>query len=77
MPHEVRSKVLGMAGKGSALIIEMLWSSSPYLPAHNGGQKYKEPLGFHLEPTGCSKAMIFSVGFAALVVFRALGGCVF
>jgi len=45
IPGEVRSKVLGLAGKGSALIIEMLWSTSAYLPAHNGGLKYKEPLG--------------------------------
>lgn len=42
IPGEVRSKVLGLAGKGSALIIEMLWSTSAYLPAHNGGLKYKE-----------------------------------
>eukprot|EP00435_Cladocopium_sp_Y103_P071741 s574_g38.t1 len=42
VPSEVRSKVLSLAGKGSALIIEMLWSNSTYLPAHNGGLKYKE-----------------------------------
>ena len=44
MPREVHRKVIELAGPG-ALVIEMQWSNSQYLPAHNGGEKYKELLG--------------------------------
>ena len=59
IPSEVRSKVLGLAGKGSALIIEMLWSSSAYLPAHKGGLKYKEPLGLIFGDWGSPKLPVW------------------
>jgi len=39
VPHEVKEKVLSVAGRG-ALVIEMLWSTGAYLPAHDNGQKY-------------------------------------
>eukprot|EP00435_Cladocopium_sp_Y103_P005040 s188_g1.t1 len=39
VPAEVREKVKSTAGSG-ALVIEMLWSSSSYLPAHDNGRKY-------------------------------------
>ena len=35
--QEVHKKVLSL-GKGNALVIEMLWSGSAYLPAHNQGR---------------------------------------
>eukprot|EP00434_Breviolum_minutum_P019208 symbB.v1.2.016930.t1/scaffold1305.1/size135414/2 len=41
VPNEVHRKVIELAGPG-ALVIEMQWSNSVYLPAHNGGEKYKE-----------------------------------
>jgi len=41
VPNEVHRKVIELAGPG-ALVIEMQWSNSLYLPAHNGGEKYKE-----------------------------------
>lgn len=39
-PAEVREKVKSTAGSRGALVIEMLWSSSSYLPAHDNGRKY-------------------------------------
>lgn len=39
VPREVKEKVLSVAGRG-ALVIEMLWSTGAYLPAHDNGQKY-------------------------------------
>ncbi|CAK9059403.1 Glyoxylate reductase [Durusdinium trenchii] len=44
VPPEVMKKVLDIA-RGGALVIEMLWSTSSYLPAHNNGQKYKQIAG--------------------------------
>lgn len=40
LPLEVREKVKTTAGSRGALVIEMLWSSSSYLPAHDNGRKY-------------------------------------
>lgn len=40
VPAEVREKVKSTAGSRGALVIEMLWSSSSYLPAHDNGRKY-------------------------------------
>ena len=47
VPAEVREEVKRLARPtGGGVVIEMQWGSSAYLPAHNGGLKYREPLGF-------------------------------
>lgn len=44
MPEEVRRKVIRTAAscEGAAVVVEMLWSSTEYLPLHGNGEKYRE-----------------------------------
>ncbi|CAK9111601.1 unnamed protein product [Durusdinium trenchii] len=43
VPAEVREEVKRLARPtGGGVVIEMQWGSSAYLPAHNGGLKYRE-----------------------------------
>ena len=41
LPPEVVKEIRRIAA-GGGIVIEMLWGSSAYLPAHNGGKKYRQ-----------------------------------
>ena len=43
LPSEVSKAIRRIASQtGGGVVIEMQWGSSAYLPAHNGGQKYRD-----------------------------------